>query len=93
MIKINEVYQHEETGIVFDVEYVTKACHLPGAFVTIGHVCVVPGAGVKRVRITPSQQSGWVRGEKGFIFSRSKPEMIKKIGQALLEIGEFTEKL
>lgn len=87
MRKINESYLHEETGIMFDVEWVE---HSTGVNF-IGEPS--PKVYIKKVKIMPSAQSGWVRGDKGFVFNRSKPETIKKIGQALLEIGEFVEKL
>lgn len=87
MKKINESYLHEETGMTFEVEYVE---HSTGVNF-IGEPS--PWVYIKKVKIMPSTQSGWVRGDKGFVFNRSNPETIKRIGQALLEIGEFTEKL
>ena len=81
MLKINETYKHEETAITFDVEFEEK----------------YPVGGEKeirkKVRVMPSDSSGWVRGDKGFVFNKSKPETITKIGKALLEIGEFCEEL
>lgn len=85
MRKINESYLHEETGMTFDIEYEEKV----GNLYLNGETKIV----TKKVKIMPSAQSGWVRGDKGFVFNRSKPETIKMIGKALLEIGEFVEKL
>ncbi len=75
MKKINETYQHEETGIHFNVEWnynVDLDCQ-------------------KKVKIIPSKNN--YKLEKGFIFDRSKTITIINIGRALLEIGEFVEKL
>jgi hypothetical protein len=85
MKKLNETYVHEETGITFDVQYETKEMYPVGLD--------VEKRTTKKIQIQPSGQSGWVRGDKGFVFNRSKAETIKKIGKALLEIGEFCEKL
>ena len=82
MRKINETYQHEGTGIEFEIEFSTVFDNLNE-----------PNKTEKKVKIMPSANSGWVRGDKGFVFNRSKPEVIQKIGRALLEIGEFCEKL
>jgi hypothetical protein len=48
--------------------------------------------GEKKVRITPVPNS-YKDSDLGFIFNRSKPETIIKIGQTLLEIGNFCEEL
>lgn len=81
MIKLNETYQYKENDleIKFDVEYAYKDGTL--------------NPPTKKVRIEPSQQSGWSSGQKGFVFNRSSPATINKIGQALLDIGKFVEKL
>jgi hypothetical protein len=71
MIKINETYRHEESGIQFDVKYQE------------------PYGTNKRVLVVPS----YGRMEQGFVFNRSDPKTIIKIGKALQEIGEFVSEL
>lgn len=91
MIKINEVYIHEATGIEFNVSF----AHGEQVICTdalCSRDCNRHGP-AKRVVITPSNHSGWSNGSKGFVFQGSKPEMISKVGRALTEIGEFVEKL
>ena len=51
----------------------------------------VSGGTRKRVRIDSNPAS--YKNIDGFVFNRSSPETIIKIATALLEIGEFTEKL
>lgn len=81
MRKINETYLHEETGISFEVEY-EKNIELRDE-----------NPVNKRVKILPSGVGVIGLNKQSFVFSRSKPEMVIKIGQALLDIGKFCNTL
>ena len=81
MLKINETYKHEGTGITFSVEFEETFNPTTDADTVIK----------KKVNIASSPNE--YRNGNGFVFKHSKPEVITKIGKALLEIGEFCEKL
>jgi len=87
MKKLNETYIHEETNITFDVLFEEKES-------TNSYDGLIPIRDkkiVKKVKINSSKND--YRNNNGFVFNRSNPETITKIGRALLEIGEFCEKL
>lgn len=77
MIKVNEKYRHEETGIEFSVTFYNNG---DGAVAT------------KDVVIVPSKMSHF-GDTGGFVFSHSNSDTVIKIGKALTEIGEFIQNL
>ena len=79
MKRISETFQHEGTGIKFDVDFEPNLLNLNDVNVFNNKVRIIPTT------------NGY--DNKGFVFNRSNPDRIIIVAKALLEIGEFCEKL
>ena len=75
MRKINELYKHEATGISVEVHHQQRT---KAIYSGINEEYIE-----KRVTVKPSS------GAKEFGFILSKPETLRKIGEAFVEIANF----